>query len=88
VQYTSSGNGNAVYYSSDADNRITYREHDTISGWDWNMNGQYWYGYTDDSDSPAFMYNSSGTIEEEYLTLPGGVSPSTYNQHTVSSGKA
>lgn len=74
VQYAvSTGNGNATYYDLDADGRVTYREYDAISGWDWETEGQYWYGYTGTSGGPSIVYNSSDQIIEENLTLPGGV---------------
>ena len=53
VQYDGSGNGNAMYYSRDAQDRLNYREHDTISAWNWNMDGQYWYSYTGSGDTPT-----------------------------------
>jgi YD repeat-containing protein len=80
VQYNSSGNGSGMYYNYDADGRISYRENDTISGWNWNLNSQDWYGYTDSSDSPAFSYNASWQIAQEYVSLPGGITVTIYPQ--------
>ena len=74
VQYDNNGNGNGMYYAHDAQDRITYREHDTISSWNWTVNGAYDYGYTDSSKSASFVRNdSTWSIIEEYLGLPGGV---------------
>lgn len=73
VQYNSSGNGTAMYYSRDAADRITYREQDAISAWNWNMTGQYWYGYVNNGDTPAFIRDANWNIVEENLSLPGGV---------------
>jgi RHS repeat-associated protein len=87
VQYNSSGNGDAAYYSRDANDRLTYREHDTISAWNWNMDGQYWYGYTGNDSSPDFAKNSSGTIVEEYMELPGGVTATILPQKTTQASK-
>ncbi len=75
VQYTASGgNGSAMYYSLDPVGRATYREQDNIANSTWTLNSNHWYGYTDGSSSPAFAYNSSMVITEEYAGLPGGVS--------------
>src|SRR6185312_14609665 len=47
VSYSSStGDGAGQYYVRDADGRIVYREKDDISGWNWTLNTQGWYGYT------------------------------------------
>ena len=74
VQYDQNGNGNGLYYAHDAQDRITYREHDTIAAWTWTLAGAFDYGYTDSSDAPSFVRNdSTWNIIEEYLSLPGGV---------------
>ena len=72
-QYTSSGNGSGMYYNRDALGRLTYREQDNIASSVWTLNSQQWYGYTDGSGGPAFALNSSWSITEEYVSLPGGV---------------
>lgn len=87
VQYDGSGNGNAMYYSQDATGRMTYREHDTISAWNWNMDGQYWYGYTGGGGSPDLVYNSSGTVVEKYVGLPGGATVTIRPQQTTQVNK-
>lgn len=70
----SSGNGNALYYSRDAQGRITYRELDKISAWNWSLAGAYDYGYTGSSSSPSFIRNhATWAIIEEYVSLPGGI---------------
>jgi RHS repeat-associated protein len=73
TQYTSSGNGNATYYSRDVDDRVVYRERDSISNWNWTITSQYFYGFTDDNDAPDFMRDINWDIKEQYLSLPGGI---------------
>jgi len=74
VSYDSSGNGNAMYYGRDTAGRITYREHDTITAHNWNMDAQNWYGYTGSGGSPDFVFNSTnGVVTTKYLHLAGGV---------------
>ncbi len=87
VQYDSSGNGSALYYNHDVAGRISYREHDTIANWSWNMDGQYWYGFTGDGGSPAFTYDSSWQITEAFVALPGGVTVTVLPQRTTTTGK-
>jgi len=74
VQHNSSGTGTATYYSRDVTGRITYRETDTISNWNWAMTGEWWYGFTSGSDSPDIVRNANWDIVEKHLSLPGGVS--------------
>lgn len=73
TQYNSSGNGTAMYYNRDVQNRITYREKDTISGWNWTISGQWFYGFTGTGDAPDFVRDSNWNIVEKNLQLPGGV---------------
>ena len=82
VQTDSNGNGVGIYYSHDADNRPYYREHDNIANWNWTLAGQYWYGYTDDSTNPSYVYDASWNIIEEYISLPGGVIATVHPQQT------
>lgn len=72
-QYDSSGNGKAVYSSRDVQGRITHRESDNITGWNWTMADEKWYGYTGNNGSPSIVRNANWDIVEKYLTLPGGV---------------
>jgi RHS repeat-associated protein len=72
-QYDGNGNGDAMYYSMDSQNRMTYREHDTIANWNWTVESDHSYGYTGAHSSPDFVYNDTGDIIEEYVSLPGGV---------------
>ncbi len=72
-QYDASGNGTAEYYGYDAQDRITYRETDNITGWNWQLTGDRYYAYTTPTDSPAFVRNANWDILEKYLQLPGGV---------------
>ncbi|HSE61728.1 MAG TPA: DUF2599 domain-containing protein [Candidatus Saccharimonadales bacterium] len=74
VQADSSGNGTALYYSRDLTGRIIHREKDTITGWNWALNQQYWYGFTGAGDSPDFLRDSNWDIVEKYISLPGGAS--------------
>ena len=73
VNYDSSTNGDALYYSRDASDRITYREHNTISTGNWNMDAQYWYGYTGEGSGSSFIRDANWDIVEKTLQLPGGV---------------
>lgn len=72
VQYDSSGDGLAVYYNRDVDGRITHREEDEINGWNWNLKGQIWYGFTSSDDAPALARDSNWNVVEKYVSLPGG----------------
>jgi RHS repeat-associated protein len=87
VQHDSGGNGNGVYYNRDAQGRITYRETDAISNWNWTMTNQNWYGFTGSGDTPDYLINSSWQVIEKYLSLPGGAlltirpNASGVNQH-------
>lgn len=85
VSYNSSGTGNATYYTRDLSGRIVYREHDTITSWNWNMDGRYWYGYT--SDGASFIKDASGTIVEEFVPLPGGVMMTIRPQQTAKASR-
>lgn len=72
-QYDSNGDGVGVYYGRDAQGRITYRETDLISGWNWAVTGNWWYGFTGSDDSPDIVRNANWDIVEKNLPLPGGV---------------
>ncbi|HTE58585.1 MAG TPA: RHS repeat-associated core domain-containing protein [Verrucomicrobiae bacterium] len=72
-QTTSAGNGNASYYSRDVANRITYRETDTISAWNWALTNQQWYGFIGSGDAASLVRNANWDITEKYLSLAGGV---------------
>jgi RHS repeat-associated protein len=73
VNYTSSGNGDGMYYSRDVSGRTVYREHDDIANWNWTITDQYFYGFTGPGGSPDFTRNGNWDITEQYLSLPGGV---------------
>jgi RHS repeat-associated protein len=73
VNFDENGDGDAVYYARDVAGRIAYREHDNISAWNWNLDAQYWYGYTGDSDGSSFIRNANWDVVEKTLQLPGGV---------------
>ncbi len=68
-----SGTGKANYYGCDVQNRITYREANNVTNWNWTLTSQQWYGFTGASDTPDFLTDSSGNVTEKYLTLPGDV---------------
>jgi len=72
-QTTAAGNGTASYYSRDVASRITYRETDTISAWNWTLTNQQWYGFTGSGDAASFVRNANWDITEKYLSLAGGV---------------
>ncbi|HSX07372.1 MAG TPA: PA14 domain-containing protein [Candidatus Saccharimonadales bacterium] len=81
VDYNSAGTGNATYYTRDTAGRVTYREHDTITAWNWAVDGQYWYGYTGNGSGASFVRDANWNITEEYLSLPGGVQLTIRPQH-------
>jgi RHS repeat-associated protein len=68
-----SGNGTWLYYGRDVQNRITYREKDNVTGWNWSLANNYWYGFTGSGDTPDFVRDASWSIVEKNLELPGGV---------------
>jgi RHS repeat-associated protein len=87
INYDSNGTGDAVYYTRDVADRITYREHNTINAWSWNMDAQYWYGYTGDGSGPSFIRNANWDIIEKTLHLPGGVMLTIKPQQTGNAQK-
>jgi RHS repeat-associated protein len=86
VQHDSSGNGTGMYYGRDALGRISYREQDAISGWNWTLAGQDWYGYTG-SGGTSFVRDASWDIVEADIQLPGGVMMAVKPQLTGNSQK-
>ncbi|HEY8998940.1 MAG TPA: PA14 domain-containing protein [Candidatus Saccharimonadales bacterium] len=87
AQYNSSGNGAAIYYNRDADGRITYRENDSISNWNWNLGGYEFYGYTGSGSSASYVYNSSWQITAEYVEMPDGVTITINPRQTTQANK-
>lgn len=91
VQRDSNGNGSATYYTRDIQNRIVYREKDTLNNWATTVNNQSWYGFTGTGDTPDFIKDGGGNVIEKYLSLPGSVlltirptDPTPANQKTYS----
>jgi RHS repeat-associated protein len=72
-QYDGSGNGKAVYYDRDAQDRIIGRSTNSITNWSWQGTGTVHYGYSSGSDAPDFVQNTSGVVTEKYVTLPGDI---------------
>jgi RHS repeat-associated protein len=72
-EYDSTGNGKAVYYDRDVQNRIISRSTNTISNWNWQATGTLNYGFTGSGDTPDFLQDTSGNVQEKYITLPGDV---------------
>lgn len=72
-EYDSTGNGHAVYYVRDAQDRITERRLNDIVNWNWQDKGALSYGFTGSGDTPDFTTNGAGVVQEKYLTLPGDV---------------
>jgi RHS repeat-associated protein len=68
-----SGNGLADYYNRDVQDRLTYREKDTITAWSWALTGQWFYAYTGTGDTPDYIRDANWNIVEQDLQLPGGV---------------
>ncbi|RYF28757.1 MAG: hypothetical protein EOO17_04130 [Chloroflexi bacterium] len=72
-QFDGSGNGKAVYYDRDVQDRIVGRSTNTITNWNWNPTGTVHYGFTGSGDTPDFVQNANGDVIEKYITLPGDV---------------
>ncbi len=83
-QYSSSGNGMAMYYNYDPVNRLIGRHENSITNWTWAGTGHdYAYDYTGSGSSPDYVRNSSTwQIIEKYVSLPGGVLLTMYTQRT------
>ena len=73
VQYDDAGNGVAVYYGRDVQGRITSRERDSITDWNWQLKENRWYGFTSTGDTPDVVRDSNWNIVEKYISLPGEV---------------
>ena len=86
-QYTSSGNGVALYYDRDVQGRIMGRYKSNVVGWDWQTAGNWFYGYTGAGDTPDFVRDSSWNIVEKTLQLPGGVNLTVKPQETGNNQK-
>lgn len=86
-QYNASGNGNATYYSRDVQNRISFREVDTIASMAWTTVDEEWYGFTGNGSGASFVRNAAWDVTEKYLSLPGGVSLTIRPQQTGNASK-
>jgi RHS repeat-associated protein len=87
VQVNSATTGTGMYYNRDVQDRITYREQDTITTGTWALTGQWFYGFTGSGGSSSFVRDANWAIVEKTLTLPGGVlltikPQQTGNNHT------
>jgi RHS repeat-associated protein len=87
TQWTSAGTGTGMYYNRDVQDRVAYREKDTITAWNWALSGQWFYGYTGSSSSSAFIRDANWNIVEQDLPLPGGVTLSVKPQQTGNNQK-
>lgn len=67
-----------VAYTRDVSDRLLRRTY-KVAG---TTRSDTFYGYTSGSDSPSFITDSSGTIVQKYLTLPGGVNVTIKPQST------
>jgi RHS repeat-associated protein len=72
-EYDATGNGKAVYYVRDVQNRITERHQATISNGNRQTTSGAKYGFTGSGDAPDFILDGDNNVKEKYLTLPGGV---------------
>jgi RHS repeat-associated protein len=79
--------GDYEYYGRDVSDRITYRQHQTITNGNWVSDAEYWYGYTGDSDGSSFIRNANWDIIEKTLQLPGGVMMTIKPQQTGNAQK-
>lgn len=86
-QYDASGNGNAVYYSRDVQDRISFRETDTIAAMNWTTVNEEWYGFTGNGSGASFVRNANWDVTEKYISLPGGVSVTIRPQATGNAQK-
>jgi RHS repeat-associated protein len=64
-----SGGMVGVQYFRDANDRIVTR----MASGSTEGNSNEYFGYTNDSDNPSYLLNSSDALQERYLDLPGGV---------------
>jgi RHS repeat-associated protein len=72
VQTNAAGTGTGMYYNRDVTDRITYREQDTITTWNWALTNQWFYGFTGGGNSD-FVRDANWDIVEKTVALPGGV---------------
>ena len=72
-QYDASGNGNALYFDRDVQNRVLRRHTYNVVNWSWNWTADYYYGFTGAGDTPDVLLTSTNTVVEKYEQLPGGV---------------
>jgi RHS repeat-associated protein len=87
TQLNASGTGLGMYYNRDAQDRITYREKDTITTWNWALTNQWFYAYTGAGDTPDFIRDANWDIVEKTIQLPGGVNLSLKPQQTGNAAK-
>jgi RHS repeat-associated protein len=72
-QYNSSTTGVGMYYDRDVQGRVIGRYKNTITNGSWAGAGSWFYHYTGSGGS-TYVRDSSWTIIEKNLSLPGGVS--------------
>jgi RHS repeat-associated protein len=87
VQVNASTTGSGMYYNRDVQDRITYREQDTITTGTWTLAGQWFYGFTGSGGGSDFVRDANWNIVEKTVALPGGVlltikPQQTGNNHT------
>ena len=87
TQFDANGDGIAMYYGRDVQDRITYRERDNVAAWNWNLAGQWFYHYTGTGDTPDFVRDTNWNIVEKTIQLPGGVNLTIKPQETGNSQK-
>jgi RHS repeat-associated protein len=87
TQLSSAGTGTGMYYNRDVQNRITYREKDTITTWNWALTNQWFYGYTGSGDTPDFVRDANWNIISKYIQLPGDVLLAIKPQQTGNAAK-
>lgn len=71
--FNPSGNGQAVYYDRDVQNRIIARYKNNITNWNWTDSGAAFYGFTGAGDTPDFLMDGNGNVIQKYVTLPGDI---------------
>ena len=87
TQFNAGGTGSAMYYTRDVQDRITYREKDNVTNWNWALAGQWFYGFTGSGDTPDFVRDQNWNVIEKTLQLPGGVNLTIKPQESVTNNK-
>lgn len=58
-----------------------------IVNWSWQGTGDTRYGYASSGDTPDFITNTAGVVQEKYLSLPGDVLMTIRSEETGAANK-